>query len=802
MPVPAARHVASSLRQFARGMGHALRPVWRRPAFAVTAIVSLAVGIGAVTTVLSVVNALLIQPLPYTDPARLVAIWPAQTFAGREIAAIRARSKVYDQVVGLSSGWLMTLTDVNSPRQFSATRVSGNFFQTLGVSPFAGRTFGTEAEVLGNDKVAVLSYEFWQSAFDGDRSVVGRSISLSGTSYLVAGIMPKGFSFRPGTDMWTPLTMDPSEMIWTGATAMLYGRLTRGATAESAAAEMRVLADQMRAEFDHPPSWSGRVQVVGLQENMVGGVRTVLLVLLAAVAFLLLIAVANVSNLFLVRTAERRQEMAVRTSLGAQPLQIVKLLLGESVALGMVGGVFGIGLAYLGVGLLRRILPSGMPRLAEIAVDTRVLAAAVLITGLSAVIAGVASALQGLGTRLATRIRSGRTIAGSGNGTRGVLVAVEVALALVLTIGAAVMGRTLISLNEVDRGLRTDHLLTMRLQPTAASTDGYRNYWRAVLGQLQGLPGVVSAATILHLPTSGRNWQADIEVDGRPLATGETLPRAGWQSVSDGYFSTAGMRVLKGRPFDATDGANAPRVVALNSVLADALFPNEDPVGKRIRAGNATAKDWATVVAVVSSVRHDSLSAPPAPELYLPFDQLVVVANSLVIRTTGDPMVLAPVVRDRIHGIDRSVPISEMRTMDDLYSRSLQRQRMILVLFGLFAGAGLLLSAVGIYGVVAYGVRQRMSEIGIRVALGADAMSIKRLIVSQGLRYAFAGIVVGVPVAIGLSRFMRGFVFGVPATDPLSFAMVPAFLLLIAMAASWIPARRAARADPCEVLRQ
>lgn len=780
----------------------ALRPVWRRPAFAVTAIVTLGVAIGANTTVLSGVDALLLRPLPYADPGRLVAIWPAKGVANQEIADVRERSRSYDQVAGFSPGWLVALTDVATPRQLSAARVTGNFFDMLGVAPFAGRTFGMDAERPGAAPVVVLGYELWQSAFAGDAGIVGRPITLNGQAFTVVAVMPKSFrTFDASADLWYPLTMDPTDQTWSGATGLMYGKLRRGATAAQATAELAALAPAMQAEFHRSADWSRGAHVEGLRESMVGGVKNTILVLFAAVAFLLLIAVANVANLFLVRTAERRQELAVRSALGASPSRIAMLLLCESLTLGALGGVLGIALAVGGVRLLRLILPASLPRLDEIGVDARVLAAAVTITAGAAIAAGIAPSLEGVGSKIAGRIRSGRTVAGGGRRARGVLVAVEVALALVLTVGATIMGRTLVSLHDVDSGFRTDHLLTMRLQQSAAAPDAARAYWRDLLGRVRGVPGVVSAATILHLPTSGRNWDADIEIEGRALRAGASPPHVPWQSVSTGYFATAGIQILRGRDFGSTDVAGTPPVIAINGVLAKQLFSGEDPIGKRVRAGFATAQGWATIVAVVSSVRQDSLNGPAAPSLYVPFEQRVVGANSLVVRTTGDPALLANVISERIWSIDRNVPISDVRTMEALYSGSLQRQRMTLTLFAIFAGVGLLLSAVGVFGVVAYGARRRTREIGVRVALGADSPSIRRLVMREGLLYACIGVAAGLVVAIFLSRFMRGMVYGVSPADPLSFAVIPAVLLGVAALASWAPARRATRMDPLTAIR-
>ncbi len=778
------------------------RPLWRRPAFALTAVLSLGVAIGASTTVLGVVNALLVRPLPFAAPERLVAIWPGQGVANRDLDALRTRATSFEAVAVESPGWLMTLTGTDTPLQVSTTKVSGNFFAMLGVTPRTGHVFDVGAEVPGRDQVAVLSDALWRTAFHGDPAIIGRSIQLSDGPLTVVGVMPADFAFGAHADIWMPFAMDRNAMSWNGATGLAYGKLRQGTTAQQAASEMAVLTAALRTDFKQHPDWMRGPTVVGLQESVVGGLRPTLLVLLIAVTFLMFIAIVNVANLFMVRASERAEEIAVRSSLGATPAQIARLLGGEGMVLGALGGALGIALSFTGVRLLRHMLPANMPRVQEINVDGRVFAAAILATLVASIVVSVAPSLRGLGAQTAGKLRAGRTVAGSGAGTRGALVAAEMALALVLAVGATIMGRTLIALNNVDRGLRTDHLLTMRMQPAGfASHDASSAYWHAVLAQVRAVPGVKAAGTILHLPASGRSWNAEIDVDGRALAAGESPPRAEWESVSDAYFATAGMPVLKGRGFGETDGSHAPAVVVLNSVLADKLFPGEDPVGRRIRAGYATGNDWATVVGVVSSVRHDSLSATPAPALYVPYDQRPVGATSLVVRTTTDPLSVVPALRERIWSVDRNVPISDVRTMDDLFADSLQRQRMVLALFGFFAATGLLLSAVGTYGVVAYGVREQRREIGIRVALGADAARIRRLVIGNGVRYALLGVTIGIPSALALSGFMRGMVFAVTVTDPVSFLTVPTLLLAVAIAASWIPARRAAKADPCEVLR-
>lgn len=781
-----------------------LRSLARRPTFTLTAIITLALGIGATTAVFSVVSALLLRPLPYADPGQLVAVWPGQSFANREVDALRSRSRTLAPVATFSPGWLMALTGTEEPRQLSAARVSGNLFDLLGVPAELGRTFGMEAEAPGRDLVAVLSWDLWRSTFAGATDIVGRSIQLDGTAYTVVAVMPRGFrTFETRADLWTPLTMDRSAMTWAGATSMMFGRLRPGRTPDEASSELRTLAADIRDEFQLAPTWSVGASVAPLQAQLVGGTRAILLVLLTAVGALLLIASANVANLLLVRTAERRQELTVRAALGATPSHLARYLLVECALLGAFGGIAGVALAWGGVRALPLVLPASLPRVGEIAVDGRVLVAAAAITVLTVLLFGLAPSLGGMAAGRFANLRAGPGVSTGGARARGALVALEVGLAVVLTVGAALMLRTLASLTAVDPGFRADHLLTMRLQPTGfESQDALRAYWRDILDRVEEVPGVTRAATILHLPTSGRSWHAAIEIEGRPLAAGESPPRAAWQSISRGWFATTGVPIIRGRDFEDADVSSAPRVIAVNAAFAARLFPGEDPVGRRIKAGNATQGEFATILAVVGGIRHDSLNTPPVPEVYVPFSQRIVWANSLVLRTIADPAGLAPLVRERIWSVNRNVPISEVRTMDDLFSASLGRARMVLILLAVFAILGLVLGAVGIYGVVAYGVRQRTRELGIRAALGADGTTIARLVVGSGLRYAVIGVALGIPAALAASRLMRGLIFGIAPTDPVSFAAVPLLMLAVAAAASWVPARRAAKADPAAVLRE
>ncbi len=797
-----AAHAAPSPKD-ARAMwlyhaGQALRSLVKVPAFTAATVVTLALGVGAVATVASIADAVLIRPLPYARPDRLVSIWPDHFLANRELDRLRQATRSYTDVASFSPGWLMTLGGIARPRQVDAGRLSGNLLSMLGVAPALGRTFGLDAETPGHDHVVVLSDALWRKEFGADPSITSRSIQLGGEAYAVVGVMPPGFRVAGATsDLWVPMTMDPQEMAWAGATTLAYGRLRPEATADSATVELTAVAARMQSDFDHPDSWGAGATVAPLKDRVTGDVRPTLVVLLIAVGCLLSLAVTNVASLLLVRSIARRDEFGVRLSLGATPRQLVVLLLSEAAWLSVLGCGAGIGLACAGVGLLRRLAPPDVPRLDEVAVNGPVLGLVAALLAVIALACVAAPAVQGL--RGAWPVRSGRTTTPA-NRTRGVFVATEVALAVTLIFGASLMARTLVSLHDVDRGLRSDHLLTLHV--LASGTDAeLRAYWTQVLDEVEAVPGVSSAATLLHVPLGGRSWTADILVDGRPPAPGATPPRATWESVSSGYFATAGVPLRRGRSFSDADGPSAPRVIAVNQALVDRIFPDEDPIGKRVQAGNATQGKLATIVGVVGNVRHRSLEQPAGPEVYVPFSQRTVYATFLLVRTAGDPLAVAPVVEDRVRAVDATVPVDDVRAMDDLYAASMQQPRMLLIVFALFAGMGLLLGAVGIYALVAYGARQRRREIGIRVALGAGRASVQRLMIVQGVRYTVAGLAVGLPAALLLARFMRSLVFGVATSDPLSLAIVSLTVLPVVVLAGWLPARRAAAANPATVLR-
>jgi predicted permease len=791
------RSVAETLRS----SRIAARALIRRPGFTAAAVLSLGLGIATATTVFSVVNALILRPLPYRNPDALVSIWPTQILANQEIALLRQRATSYATVASFSPGWLMSLTDVPIPRQLDAAKVSGNFFSLLGTSPLLGHTFDMKAEIPGDDQVAVLGEDLWSTAFRRDPLIIGRSITLGGSPVTVIGVMPRSFGLLDNqADLWIPMAMDPLEMAWKGGTTLALGALRPGVTLASATSELRVLAKQMASDFEHHDTWREGAAVTTLQQTLVGPAAGVLRLVVIAVTFLLVIAIVNVVNLLLVRTAERRQELAVRTSLGATPRQLGALLLHEGMILSVLGGAIGLAGCLAGVALLRRILPPTTPRLAELNVDVRVFALSfVIVLVVGVVFAAIPARL--LPTRdLAVSVRLGRGVSRGGRRIRSVLIALEFALALLLATGAVLMGRTLLALVHVDRGLRTDGLLTARVEPDLSDDAARRTYWHQVLTTVRAVPGVQSAAAMLHLPMSGRSWHADVIVEGRAVDPRSAAPQTAWQSVSTDFFSVAGLPVVRGRGFTVADGPDAPFVMVVNQAFARRVFAGADPIGQRVQAGYATANTWATIVGIVADMPHDSLNVAPSAEVYLTMDQRMVGATSLLVRAAGDPRSVAAPVRRAIAAINGNVPISDMRTMDDLYASALVRPRLLLALLGFFAVAGTVLSTVGIYGIVAYGVRQRRREIGIRAALGADSRRLQGTFIREGARLALAGVVVGVPVALVAVRSMRSLVYGVAPSDPLTLAGNAMFLFLVAILASWIPSRAATRVSPASAL--
>ncbi|AHG93098.1 permease (plasmid) [Gemmatirosa kalamazoonensis] len=794
---------------FLRDARFAVRTLRARPAFALVALLTLALGIGANTAVYSVVHGVLLSPLPYRDPGRLVGVWPAHFGSNGELEFLQRHARAFDGgVAAFSPGWGISWSRPGGALQLNGARTSTNFFRVLGARPVLGRGFVDGESAAGRDHVVLLSHELWTTAFGADARAVGATMVLDGEPYTVVGVMPPATRiFQADAELWLPLQIDPASPFYTGGTAHFVGRLRAGVTRAAALAELRSLVPPMRSALGYEAAYGRDVDVVPLRDQVVGALRAPLLVLLGAVGFIVLIAASNVGNLLLARAAERRGEIATRVAIGATRARVVRQLLGESAVLAAGGGALGVALGAAGLRALVRLLPADTPRLESVALDVPVLVVCAGVTLAVGLLCGVAPAVVATHPDLRRVARGARGEAGSvaARRARGALVVAEVGLALVLVIGAALMLQTLWRLTHVDAGFRTANVLTLRVQPTGdayGTREQRAAYYARVLDRLRAEPGVVTVGALHHLPLTGFDWHNDVEIEGQPAAPGATPFRPGFRTALGDYFGTMRVPLLAGRVFDARDDMRAEPVAIVSDAFASARFGSAAAaVGKRLRAQRATRDAWARIVGVVGSVRHVSLAEAPEPEFYLAASQFPQGATAIVIRTADDPRRAARRLHAVVASLDRGVPISDVRPADDLVVTSLAQQRVVMTLLLAFAVVGLALGAIGIYGVVSYAVARRTREIGVRVALGAGRAAVMRGVLGEGLAYASGGIALGLVAAAALTRAMRTLVYGVSPTDPLTFGALALLLAVVACAASWIPARRAARMDPVAALR-
>ncbi len=781
----------------------AVRSYRRAPAFTAIILLTLALGIGATTAVFSAVDGVLIRRLPFPDPSRLVAIWPGHTVSAAEYEYLRAHATSYDGGAAIfSSGWGSVINLPDAGLQVSGARTSVNFFRVLGAMPAIGRTFGEDEFTPARAGVVLLSWNLWTTRFGGDSAVVGRTVGIDGAPAQIIGVMPRGFSiYQQDAELWMPLPIDPSSSFYKGATAMAVGRLRRDVTQDAALRELRALVPAMRAEYAFENAYGNDVDMAGLQDTIVGPIRTTLLVLFGAVGFLLLIASANVANLLIARAGVRRDEFALRTALGASRTRVVRQLLVESVLLALCGGALGMAVGMLGVRALKDMLPPGLPRADAIAVDLRVLLITCAVTVSVGIAFGLLPALAASrdgGLDRAARVRGGGLL---GRRARGALVVAEVALALVLVVGAGLMCETMWRLAHVDIGFRADHVVTLRVQPSGSdfpTTASRLAYFDDVMAAVRSVPGVEAAGAIQHLPLSGFDWHRDMEVEGHPQAQGDTPFRPGFRMILDDYFDAMRIPVVAGRAFTRADDTTHDEVAIINETFAKTKFPGEDPLGKRIRAQRF---GWATIVGVVHDVRHVAVATPPEPEFFVPIRQHLQTQLQFVARTQGDPMASARTIYERVAAVRRSVPVTNLRTLDSHAAASIAQPRVVMALMLSFALVGLALGAIGIYGVVGYAVANRRKEIGIRVALGARRSALLALLLREGLFNASIGVAIGLVAAIAMSRAMQSLVFEVDPRDATTYAVVAVALLFVALLASWLPARKAANADPMRALR-
>jgi putative ABC transport system permease protein len=801
-----------------RDLRYGARMMLKNPGFTLVAVITLALGIGMNTAIFSVVYSVLLRPLPYSAPEKLMAVSSIRpqrdSFRGPvsapDFVDWRAQNRVFDEMSAYAFNGF-TLTGSDMPELLNGLIVSANFFQTLGVKPQFGRAFMPEEEEAGRNRVAVLSHDLWRRRFGADPNLVGKAVNLNGESYIVVGVTPNDFRFAP-VDIYTPLTFTAEEMsdMARGSHFLnVIARLKADVTLEQAKTDIENIS--RRIERQYPVTNTGKYgAVIPYQQDIVSDIRPSLLVLLGAVSFVLLIACANVANLLLARAASRQREIAVRTALGASRWRIVRQLLSESVALSLVGGGLGLLLAYWGVGVLIRATPSNIadftPGWRQIGINLQALSFTLLISFLTSIVFGLAPALQASRPDLTDALKeSGKSSAGhKRQRARKILVIAQMALALVLLIGAGLLIKSFQRLQQVTLGFNPSHVFMANV---GLVNSKYRespqqiSFYKQVLQRVEKSPGVISAA-IVTLPPFSVNSDRVFTVAGQPEPAPDTIPVANYRVISPQYFGALEIPLVRGRAFTEQDVAGAPGVVIINEALAHRFFPNEDPIGKQIKLGRyMEANPLHTVVGIVGNIKHRGLDSEFEPEFYYPYSQTPMRFSSIVVRTQGDPLSLTTAVRNAVLEVDKELPIVRPRTMEMAISNSVTQRRLNMILLGIFGALALALAAVGIYGVMAYTVAQRAREIGIRMALGARRSDVLKSVVGQGMSLAASGGVIGLAGAFLLTRLMETLLFGVEPTDPATFGGIALLLLGVAFFACLIPARRATKVDPVEALR-
>jgi len=793
---------------------YAVRSYAKAPAFTLIILTTLALGIGASTAIFSMVNGILLQPLPLPDPDRLVY---ANEVNGKGVVISlawpnyvdwRARAQSFQSLAN-SRDEPYTLTGVDRAQRLRGRRVTGNFFQTLGVSPVLGRGFTEEDDRPNTPPAVVISEPFWRTQLGADPAIIGRTLQLNDAAHTVVGVLPRDFQFVRPYDVFVSMGPMAGErnLLDRGNHTGFYalGRLKPGVSVEAAGAELRSIAASLEREY--PNTNTGvSVRAERLADRLVTDIRLTLLVLFGAVGFLLLIACVNVANLLVARGAARQHELAVRAALGGSRRRLVSQMLVESTFVSIAGGALGVGAGAWLLRALVAVAPEGTPRIADVRLDAAALAFAFAAAAICGLVFGALPAFQAsgdAGQQVLVRGRAAGFASRSHRLRRGLMV-VETALALVLLTGAGLMMRTLHELTQVETGFRSDHLVTTRFSLAGEQWTRPKRvaFYNELQSRLRAVPGISDAAFTYSLPIDGSNWNSIFIVGDKPVPPRSQLPSAAFTPVSAGFFETMGMRLIRGRFFDGTDSATAPKVTVINESLAKRLWPGEDAVGKRLKQGwPETPNEWREVVGVVADVKLNGVAAETPMQAYLPLPQEPPESMAIVARTQGDPAAAGPAIEAAMQQLNKDLPLFQIRTMDDVLGTSLARQRMSMLVFVIFALVALTLASIGLYGVVAHGVTERMHEIGVRIALGAEQWHVVGMIVRQGLSMALVGTAIGVAGAIALSRWIQSLLFGVTATDPATLAAVVTVLLAVAVVACSVPAWRATRVDPTSALR-
>ena len=800
---------------------YGVRGLLKHPGFTAIVVLTLALGIGASTAIFSVVDSVLLRRLPYRTPERIVAIQELNPDGKRiQITSAnffdwRAQQTVFEHLAAIKTTTTnLALSD--HAERLDLAQTNANFFDVFGITPAYGRLFISADEQAGHEPVVVVSHTLWQRRFGADPALVGKPITLDGRNYTVIGIAPPGFQYPDKTEVWVPplrllpelyLDQDVTQSRRMGYLAAV-ALLKPGVSIQQAASEMETITARLRQQY--PDTNNRRFnRVLSLHEHLVGDTNKLLWLLLGAVTFVLLIGCANVANLLLASGAARQKEMAIRTALGASRLRVMRQLFTESTILALTGGAVGLLIAYWGLAGITKLLPADFPRLNEIHMDLRVLAFTFAASVLTGILFGLAPALQISRSDVQESIReTGRGASGSLRQTkfRQALIVVEVALSVVLLAGAGLLFRSFMRLQSVETGFKSEQVLTARLTPSGtnfAQPADYVKFYNQVLEKLSTVPGVQDAGFINTLPLD-KGPTSGFRVEGRPITTPDKWPSVNYRSVTPNYFRAMGIPVVQGRAYTDRDDANAPAVMVVNQQLVHEVFPDENPIGKRITFGGTDPKGqpfWFEIVGVVANVRSLELREEPMAELYFSSLQDYWPAMSLVVRSSVEPASLGASVREVVNEVDKSVPVSNLKTMDHVVSESITQPRFNLFLLALFGTVAMLLSAAGIYGVTAYTVTQRTHELGIRMALGAQVRDVLKIILGKGMAVIGVGLVIGLASAIALMRLLRSLLFGVGENDPLTFVVITVGLLFVALLACYIPARRATKVDPLVALR-
>ncbi|HEX2095287.1 MAG TPA: ABC transporter permease [Longimicrobiaceae bacterium] len=790
---------------------YALRTLLYAPGFTAVTVMTLALGIGATTAIFSLVDTVLLRPLPYRDADRIVTLWQRNLVTGDAKVEVspanfmdwRDRSRSFSRMAAIEP-YGLDLTGLGEPVGLRTALVTEGYFEILGVGALLGRTLEPRDYAPGSERTVVIGYGLWQQRFGSDRGIIGRKLTLDGDPTTVVGVMPPEFRFpEEYREVWAPLVYDENDRQRRGATYLqVVARLRPGVTPAQARGEMSGIAERLAGEYPRTNA-EMRTSVVPLAEHLVGEVRPALLVLLGAVGFVLLIACANVASLFLARAAGRRREFAIRAAVGAARRRLVRQMVTESLLVALLGGAGGVLLAYWGIDLITGIIPEGLPRVDELRIDGRILLFALAASVLAAVLFGLTPSLQ------ASRPDLQRFLADGGRGApgstrprlRNALVVAETALALVLLIGAGLLVRSFVELLRVDLGFAPEGRAVMQLFVYDRPPPQQVRFFEEAMERIGALPGVQAVGAVSAFPLAEADVSRDVSfvLADRPEPPPGQEPSAYVSTSTPGYFEALGIGVRRGRLLAPGDRADAPLVAVVNETMARRHWPDEDPVGKRIQLRFEQGER--EVVGVAADVRLAGLDAEPRPEVFIPLTQRPSGSMTLVARTVGDPAALIPAMKAQVWEMNPQQTIYSTATVEQLLDDSLREERFRLLLLGSFSAIALLLAAIGIYGLVSYTTRARTHEFGVRLALGADAAGLVRGVVGQGVRLALAGAVAGLLGAAALTRFLRGFLFGVGPTDPVTYVALAALVVLAAAAATWLPARRAAGVDPMITLR-